>query len=116
MLLFHALKLMKEIEGGVFADDFSGHSTDVVKNCVKSTKIGGDDDDDEDRYELIDFHIMGSGITPKSQTIDLFLGKIFKAHYRDLCDMRMIDATVHLVTGNTFIPSRQLCSTWVVSS
>ena len=105
MLLFHALRLKKEIEGGVFADDFSGHSTDVVKNCVKSTKIGGDDDDDEDRYELIDFHIVGSGITPKSQPIDLFLGKFFKGCCRDSHCTHMIDVPVHPVTGHFFIPS-----------
>ena len=61
--------------GGVLVDDFNGHSADVVKNYAKSFKIGDDADDDEDRHELIDLHIMGSGITPKSQPLDLFLGK-----------------------------------------
>ena len=58
--------------GGVLADDFKGHSTDIVKDYVNSFKSGDDADDEEDRYELIDFHIMGGGIRPKSQPLDLF--------------------------------------------
>ena len=34
-------------------------------------------DEYEDGYELVDFHIMGGGITPKSQPIDIYIGKVF---------------------------------------
>ena len=37
-----------------------------------------DDDEYEDGYEFVDFHIMGSGITPKSQPIDICIGKLLK--------------------------------------
>ena len=102
--------------GGVLVDDFKGHSTDVVKEYVKSFKSGDETDDDEDRYELIDFHIMGGGITPKAQPLDLFLGKIMKDFYRDLYDTYMVNAPANPLTGHPFIPSRQLCATWVVSA
>ena len=60
------VKIFDVLSNGLL-DDFKGHSTDVVKNYVKSFKSGDDTNDDEDRYDLIDFHIMGGGITPKSQ-------------------------------------------------
>ena len=97
-------------------DDFKGHSTDIVKEYVKSFKSGDELDDDEDRYELIDFHIMGGGITPKAQPLDIFLGKIMKGYYRDLYDIHMINAPVHPSTGHPFVPSRQLCATWIVKA
>ena len=86
-------------------DDFKGHSTDVAKEYVKSFKTGNDSDDEEDRYELIDFLIMGGGITPKAQPLDLFLGKIMKGFYRDLCDTHMINTPVNPSTEYPFIPS-----------
>ena len=100
----------------MLVDDFKGHSTDVVKECVKRFKSGDDADDEEDRCELIDFHIMGGGMTPKAQPLDAFLGKIMKGFYRDSHDTHMIDAPANPSTGHPFIPSRQLCATWVVSA
>ena len=97
-------------------DDFKGHSTDVVKEYVKSFKSGDDSDDEEDRYDLIGFHIMGGSITPKVQLLDLFLGKIIKGFYRDLYDTHMINAPVNPSTGHPLILSHQLCATWVVST
>ena len=49
----------------MLVDDFKGHSTDIVKEYVKSFKSGNDSDDKEDWYELIDFLIMSGSITPK---------------------------------------------------
>ena len=57
-------------QGGVLVDDFKGHSTYIVKDYVKRFKSSDDADDEEDRYELIDFHIMGGGIKSKSQPLD----------------------------------------------
>ena len=87
-----------------------------MKDHAKSFKSGDDDDDDEDRHDLIDFHIMGGGITPKSQPLDLFLGKITKGYYRDLHDTYMLNAPGNPVTGHPFTPSRQLCATWLVAA
>ena len=50
----------------MLVDDSKGHSTDVVKECVKSFKSRDETDDNKDCYESIDFHIMGGSITPKA--------------------------------------------------
>ena len=79
MSFSHILKLKKEIEEAFLLmtsrDTVYGYRE---KLCSK-LKSGDENDDDEDRHNLIDFHIMGGGITPKSQPLDLFLiGKIMK--------------------------------------
>ena len=66
------LKVEEENRSGILLDNFKGHSTDIVKQCVKSFKSGDKTDDDEDRYYLINYHIMCGGITPKSQLLDIF--------------------------------------------
>ena len=90
-VIFPYLKVEEGNRGSILLDDFKEHSTDVVKNYVKSFKSRDDTDNDEDRYDLINFHIMGSGIIPKSQPLDLFLGKIMKDFYRDLYDTYMLN-------------------------
>ena len=50
------LKVEEENRSGILLDNFKGHSTDIVKQCVKSFKSGDETDDDEDRYYLIDYH------------------------------------------------------------
>ena len=113
---FPHIKVEEGNRGGALVDDFKGHSTDLAKEHVKSFKSDDDDDDDEDRCDLIDFYIMGGGITPKSQPLDLFLGKITKGYCRDLHDACMLNAPGDPVTGHPFMPSRQLCATWVVAA
>ena len=66
-VIFPYLKVEEGNRSGVLLDNFKGHSTDIVKNYIKSFKSGDDTDNDEDRYNLIDFHIIGSRITSKSQ-------------------------------------------------
>ena len=54
----------------------------------------GENDDNEDRYKLIYFHIMVGGITPKSQPLKLFLGKVMKFILRDLYHTYTLNARV----------------------
>ena len=42
----------------MLVDNFKGYSTNIVKEYVKSFKSGDETDGNEDRYELIDFHII----------------------------------------------------------
>ena len=87
-------------------DNFKRHSMDIVKNYVKSFKSSDNDNNNEDQYELIDFHIIGSSIIiPKVQPLDLFLGKIMKEFHRDLYNICMINVPIDLTTGHLFIPS-----------
>ena len=65
-VIFPHIKVEEGNRGDVLVDDFKGHSMDIAKNYVQSFKSGDENDDEEDRYNLIDFHIMGGGITPKS--------------------------------------------------
>ena len=78
----------------MFLDDFKSHSTPEVKDCIKSHKSGTQEDDDEDRHELADAHVMAGGITLKSQPIDLFLEKITKGCCRNYHDTCMLESPI----------------------
>lgn len=86
-----------------------GHSRDIVKECVHSYK------DENNEYDLGDFHIMAGGITPEGQPIDKFMGKIFQGYNRDYYDVYML--TIPTDSKGQFIkPSRQLCAQRVVKA
>ena len=114
-VIFPKLGVFDGEKCAILVDDFKGHSHKNVKEYVKSFKSVGDDDEYEDGYELVDFHIMGGGITPKSQPIDIFIGKVFKGLYRDHYDLYMLTAPTNS-KGQPIIPSCQLCATWVVQA
>ena len=107
-VIFLRLKVGDGARGGYLVNDFKGHSTDAVKDCVKSFKSGDEDDDGEDRYELVDFQIIGGGIAPKFKPFGTFLGIIIKRHCKDVCNLHMLDALINHTTGHPFMPSRQL--------
>ena len=109
------MKLEEESRSGVLCDDFRDHSTTEVKNYVKTFKSGNENDDEDDRNELLDWNFIVGGITPKAQPQDLTLIKIMKRHCRNFYNVHMIDATVNPY-GNPIVPSRQLCATWVVQA
>lgn len=114
-VIFPALGVFDGERAGMLVDDFKGHSKKEVKEYVKSFR-GGNEllDEEEDMYDLIDFLIMAGGITPKSQPIDVIIGKIFKGFYRDDYDQYMLTAPTR--NGHPITPSRQLCATWVVNA
>ena len=91
-------------------DDFKGHRHQNVKNNVTSFTSCDDNDDYEDGCELVDFLIMGGGIIPKSQHIDVCIGNMFKGLYQDHYDLHMLTAPTN-PSGHSIIPSRQLCAT-----
>lgn len=64
-------------------------------------------------YPLCAFEIMGEGITPVSQPIDRFIGKIFKGYHRDFYDFYMLSAPYN-DKCQPISPTRQLCARWVV--
>ena len=49
-----------------------------MKEYTRSFKSGNYNIQDAHRYNLCEFEIMEVGITPKAQTLDDFLGKLFK--------------------------------------
>ena len=71
--------------------------------------------ENRERYNLCGFEIMSGGITPKAQSIDAFIGKVFKGHYRDYYDMYMLSAPLNN-KQHPIAPSRQLCAEWVVQA
>ena len=58
---------------------------------------------------------MSGGITPKAQSLDAFLGKVFKGLYKYHYDYYMIS-----VPSNDRVqpiaPTRQICAKWVVKA
>ena len=110
-MIFSCLKVEEGDSGGVLVDDFKGHSTEIIKDCVKSAKSGDEHDDDECCCELVYFYIVGCGTIPQSQPLDSFLGKIIKGYYRDACDLCIIFAK-NPMTRHPFMTIHQLCATW----
>ena len=111
-VIFPELSVFEGKRSAILVDDFRGHSHSVVKEYVKQFKSGDEHDDDEARYDIVDFHIMAGGITPKAQPIDMILGKVFKGAYKDLYDSYMLTAPTR--NGHPITPSRQLCAKWAV--
>ena len=113
-VLFPELSVMQGKRSGLLVDDFKGHSHRLVKEYVRRFKSGDDDDEEDNRYDIVDFHIMAGGIRPKVQPIDMILGKVFKGLYRDEYDNYMLTAPTR--NEHPITPSRQLCATWVVKA
>ena len=65
-VIFPHMKVEEGLRGALLFDDFKSHSTNEVKECVKSHKSGACDDNDEDRHDLVDVHMLSGGITPKA--------------------------------------------------
>ena len=78
-------------------------------------KRGDKNDDDKNRYKLIDFCIIGDRITPKLQPLDLFLDEIIKGFCRDLHDTCILNASVNPISSYSFSLSCQFYITWIVS-
>ena len=108
--MFPYLKIDELNRGGALVDDFKGHGTDPVKDYVKNLKSVDWLDDDEDRYGLVDFHIVAVGITPKVQPLDLFPIKVMKGCFRDFHDIHMLTSPLNPITGHPVTRSRQLCA------
>ena len=115
-VIFPYLKVQEGSRGPILLEDFKSHSTPETKEHVKSFKSGAREDDDEDRHELVDSHMMSGGIAPKGQPVDLFVDKVTKGHYRSYYDLRIIDAPMNPTTGHPLIPSRQLCAIWLAKA
>ena len=98
----------------VLNDDFKAHSAPVVKDYVKS--FHAKDDDGNDTYELVNWRTLSGGITPISQPIDAFIGKVFQGGYRNKYILYMLTAPMNEKTGHPLPPTRQLCAQWVVSA
>ena len=64
---------------------------------------------------LIAFLIMGGGVTPLVQPLDVILNKIYKGYYRELYDLYMLNAPLN-DKGHPISPSRQLCAQWAVKA
>ena len=78
------MKVEKGLRSTLLFDDFKSHSTNEVKEYVKSHKSGTCDDNDEDRHDLVDVHMLSGGITPKSQPVDFFCWKFFEGTLQKL--------------------------------
>ena len=115
-VIFPHMKVEEGLRGVLLLDDFKSHSTNEVKERVKSHKSSSCDDDDKDRHDLVDVHMLSDGTTPKAQPVDLFVGKVTKVHYRNYYDTHMLDTPVSTTTGHPLIPIRQLCATWIVKA
>ena len=109
-MIFLRLKVEEGVHEGILFDYFKGHNTDATKDSIECIKSGDGYDEDEDRHELVDFHIIGGRVTLKPQPLNLLLVKIIKGHYRDVCDLLMLVTPKKSMTGHPFLPSRQLCT------
>ena len=98
----------------MLVDDFKGHSNENVKAYTSILKSGTNAISDNTKYSLCEWLVMGGGITRILQTIDKFLGKIFKGNYREYYDDYMLSATTN-DKGNTVATSHQLCAILVVN-
>eukprot|EP00957_Ditylum_brightwellii_P033881 2567444-Ditylum_brightwellii.AAC.1 len=93
----------------VLLDDFKGHNKDIIKEFTQSYR------NEEDTCNLCQVQIMGGGITPVSQPIDKFIGKIFKGLYHEHYNVFMLFAPEN-DKGQPMPTSRQLCAQWVVKA
>ena len=115
-VIFPEIGINDGLRGGVLVDDFKGHSKDVVKKFVKGKLYGDESIPDKMRYELCAVLIMAGGITPKSQPIDAFIGKVLKGYYREFYDEYVLTAPINEKTGQIISPTRQLSAQWVVKA
>ena len=115
-VIFPGIGINEGLRGGVLVDDFKAHSASVVKDFTTKKRSGNDSMPDEQRYNLCEFRIMAGGITPKSQPIDAFIGKLMKGYYKEFYDSYSISAPTNPDTGHPKPPSRQLCAQWVVAA
>ena len=115
-VIFLYLKTEELNRGDMLVDDFKGHRTDPVKDCVKSFKSGDWLDYEEDRHGLVDFHTMAGGVTPKAQPLDFFPTKVMKGYCIDFYDIHMLTAPTNSRIWHPLMPSRQLFETWVVDA
>ena len=66
-LVHYYLHVMSQcVTHSILPDNFKGYSTDVRKKYAKSVKSGDKNKNEEDRHNLIDFHMIDSGISLKS--------------------------------------------------
>ena len=109
---FSEIGIHNNERGGVLVDNFKGHRTDDVKTYLKSFKRN------IDLYyslELCSFLIMAGGVTPKSQSINAFVVKVFKGLITEYYDNYMINADEN-EAGHHIPPSKQLMVIWVVKA
>jgi hypothetical protein len=98
-------------------DGFKGHSRDVVKEFVgqfKSTETWSSASSgvvSNSRYPCLCAFEMAGGITPKAQSYDAIVDKVFKGYYREFYDLNMLDAPLNS-KGYPISPSHQLCAKW----
>ena len=86
----------------------------AVKDHVKRLTTGHYLDNKEDRHGLVDFYMMGGGITLQALPLDLFPMKVMKGCHRDFYDIHMLNTPTNPRMGHSLTPSLQLCATWVV--
>ena len=59
---------------------------------------------------------MGGGITPKAQSLDVLINKVFKGLFRDLFEEWSLNAPTNPKTGHPLDPSRQMLAQWIVKT
>ena len=91
-------------QSAMLVDDFRGHSNQKVKAKIELVK------------DIFHLPIMGGGLTPKSQPLDVLVNKVFKGLFHDQFEEWSLNAPINPVTDHPIAPSRQVLAIWVVNA
>ena len=59
---------------------------------------------------------MDGGVTPKAQTLDILINKVFKGFFRDLFEEWSLNVPTNPKTSHTLAPYHQLLAQWIVKA
>ena len=67
-------------------------------------------------HPLLKWIMMGGGITPKAQPLDVLINKVFKGFFRDLFKEWSLNVPTNPKTGHPLAPYHQLLAQWIVKA
>ena len=67
-------------------------------------------------HPLLKWVMMGGGITPKAQRLEVLLNKVFKGFFHDVFKEWSLNVPTNPNTGHPLAPSRKLLAQWIVKA